>query len=52
VVVPSRDPKRGKSAPSPASGTTAETLREVYDDVTYEELAEAMELLRKSRRRV
>ena len=33
------------------TGTTAETLRDVYDDVSYEELAEAMEMLRKSRRR-
>lgn len=33
------------------TGTTAETLRNVYDDVSYEELTEAMELLRKSRRR-
>jgi integrase len=33
------------------TGTTAATLRDVYDDVSYEELAEAMEMLRKSRRR-
>lgn len=33
------------------TGTSIETLREVYDDVTYEELAEAMEMLRKARRR-
>jgi hypothetical protein len=33
------------------TGTSRETLNEVYDDVTYEELAEAMELLRKARRR-
>jgi integrase len=33
------------------TGTSRETLNEVYDDVTYEELAEAMEMLRKARRR-
>jgi hypothetical protein len=33
------------------TGTTAETLRDVYDDVSYEELSAAMEMLRKSRRR-
>ena len=33
------------------TGTTIDTLRDVYDDVSYEELSEAMEMLRNARRR-